>query len=141
MEKSPSAKAVEFVRGMAGKKAKDFSKIQNPLDFISDAIELYREIMKEITEQKRIAAETEVKLADIAAKRELFLEYLRLSFQEREENFRHLFEIADKAMKTRDTEALAVSLNSINELAKSTPFKDLAVTKDFLKGNGNVVDL
>jgi AcrR family transcriptional regulator len=129
------------MKSVVSKKVRDYAQIQNPLAFISDAIDLYKEIIKEITEQKRIAAETEVKLAEIAAKREVFLEYLRLSFQEREENFRRLFEIADTAMENRDTEALAVSLNSINELAKSTPFKDLIHAKKFLQGNGNVVDI
>jgi hydroxyethylthiazole kinase-like sugar kinase family protein len=48
------------------------------------------------------------------------------SFDERAENFRALFSVVDSAIASGNNELLALALNSITEIAKSSPFKDLA---------------
>ena len=52
--------------------------------------------------------------------------YLDRSFDERAENFRALFAVVDKAIASGNNDQLALTLNSIIEIAKSSPFKDLA---------------
>jgi hypothetical protein len=52
--------------------------------------------------------------------------YLDRSFDERAENFRALFNVVDKAMSSGNNDQLALALNSITEIAKSNPFKELA---------------
>ena len=52
--------------------------------------------------------------------------YLDRSFDERAENFRALFSVVDKAIASGNNEQLALTLNSITEIAKSSPFKELA---------------
>ncbi|MBW4602487.1 MAG: hypothetical protein KME29_23705 [Calothrix sp. FI2-JRJ7] len=52
--------------------------------------------------------------------------YLDRSFDERAKNFHALFTIVDSAIASGNNEQLAFTLNSITELAKSSPFKDLA---------------
>ncbi|NJO65424.1 MAG: hypothetical protein HC836_47225 [Richelia sp. RM2_1_2] len=52
--------------------------------------------------------------------------YLEGSFDERADNFRALFGVVDNALISGDNEQLALALNSITEIAKSSPFKDLA---------------
>ena len=54
------------------------------------------------------------------------MEYLDRSFDERAENFRSLFCVVDRALTAGNNEQLALALNSITEIAKSSPFKDLA---------------
>jgi hypothetical protein len=97
----------------------------NPLSFVSDFVELYTEIQRQRTERARIESETEVRLAVIEAKRRIFLDYLDMAFAERKENFSRLFDAVDAAMANGSNDQLAMALNSINELARTTPFKDL----------------
>ncbi|MBW4447902.1 MAG: hypothetical protein KME38_13800 [Spirirestis rafaelensis WJT71-NPBG6] len=52
--------------------------------------------------------------------------YLDRSFDERAKNFRALFSVVDKAMSSGNNDQLAIALNSITEIAKSNPFKELA---------------
>ncbi|MBE9034617.1 hypothetical protein IQ246_05635 [aff. Roholtiella sp. LEGE 12411] len=47
-------------------------------------------------------------------------------FDERAENFRALFTVVDSAITSGNNDQLAFTLNSITEIAKSSPFKDLA---------------
>ena len=65
-------------------------------------------------------------IAKINAQRDSLMAYLDRSFDERAENFRALFSVVDKAMSSRNNEQLALALNSITEIAKSSPFKELA---------------
>ena len=48
------------------------------------------------------------------------------SFDERTKNFHSLFQTADRAMSSGDNQQLGLALHAIVELAKSSPFKDLA---------------
>jgi hypothetical protein len=112
----------------------------NPLSFVSDFVDLYTEIQRQQTERVRIEAETEVRLAEIEAKRTIFLDYLDMAFAERKENFSRLFDAVDVAMADGSNEQLAMALNSINELARTTPFKDLVDinrTKELLAQPGH----
>ncbi|AFY32393.1 hypothetical protein [Calothrix sp. PCC 7507] len=52
--------------------------------------------------------------------------YLDQSFDERAKNFRALFAVVDSAIASGNNEQLALTLNSITEIAKSSPFKELA---------------
>ncbi|MCD8490299.1 MAG: hypothetical protein LRZ84_27125 [Desertifilum sp.] len=54
------------------------------------------------------------------------IKFLELSFDERAENFRQLFNVVDQAIESDNNQQLALALHSITELAKSSPFRDLA---------------
>jgi formate dehydrogenase maturation protein FdhE len=97
----------------------------NPLGFLSDFAQLYAEIQRQKTERARIEAETRVRLAEIEARKRIFLDYLDMAFMERKENFKRLFGAVDVAMAKANNEQLAMALDSLNKLAKTTPFKDL----------------
>lgn len=81
---------------------------------------------QERTKRREIEADEKQALAEIAGRRELFLEYLTRSFDERSTNFTSLFERVDAALEGGDVQALAILTNAIVDLAKSSPFKDLA---------------
>ncbi|PZO13706.1 MAG: hypothetical protein DCF25_15760 [Leptolyngbya foveolarum] len=55
----------------------------------------------------------------------MFLAFLDASFDERERNFVRLFNVIDKAMVSGDAQQVALILNQITDLAKSSPFKEL----------------
>jgi hypothetical protein len=63
---------------------------------------------------------------DGTSQRELLLDYLDRSFDERKENFQNLFSVVDQSIQSGNTEQLGLALAAITELAKSSPFKDLA---------------
>jgi hypothetical protein len=65
-------------------------------------------------------------IAKINAQQYLLMAYLDRSFDERAKNFRALFSVVDKAMSSGNNDQLAIALNSITEIAKSNPFKELA---------------
>lgn len=87
-------------------------------------VEMFREGQK--TKRTAIEAEKEVALAKLDAQKELLMAYLDKTFDERKQNFKKYFDVIDDALAKGNTQQLAMGLNSINELAQSSPFKDLA---------------
>ncbi|MEG4625474.1 hypothetical protein Q5691_14455 [Microcoleus sp. w1-18aA5] len=99
-------------------------------DVLQQVIAHYAEY-KQIAEQER-TKRREIKswenesLAKIKAQRDLLMEYLDRSFDERSKNFQQLFDVVDRAIASGNNEQLGLALDSITELAKSSPFKELA---------------
>jgi hypothetical protein len=101
------------------------------------AAECFRDVVEAYTEYKIVAEQEQTKrrgieawekatIADIQAKRDALIEYLKCSFDERANNFKFLFEKVDEAIAIGDNNQLALAMTSITEIAKSSPFKDLA---------------
>jgi len=80
----------------------------------------------ERTKRGEIEAWEQTTLAKINAQRDLLIAYLDRSFDERARNFQALFNGVDQAIAAGNHEQLALTLNSIVDLAKSSPFKELA---------------
>lgn len=57
--------------------------------------------------------------------------YLDRAFDERAKNFNFLFQTIDSAIDSGDNSQLALALNTMVELAKSSPFKDIADLSTF----------
>ena len=102
----------------------------NPAECVQQMVSAYTEykIIAEQEQTKRCEIEAWEKeaIAKINAQRDLLMAYLDRSFDERAENFRALFNVVDKAMSSGNNDQLALALNSITEIAKSNPFKELA---------------
>ena len=110
--------------------ALQLNEVVNPAEFLQQMISAYTEYMKvaqqEQTKRREIDAWEQTTIAKISAQRNLLMEYLDRSFDERAENFRSLFCVVDRAIAAGNNEQLALALNSITEIAKSSPFKELA---------------
>lgn len=102
-----------------------------------DATQCLRAVVEAYSEYKIVAEEERTKrrgieawekttIAQIKANRDTLIKYLESSFDERANNFRFLFEKVDQAIATGDNNQLTLALHSITEIAKSSPFKDLA---------------
>lgn len=78
------------------------------------------------TKREDIRAKRDVAIAQINAMRDAVQTYLDKSFDERSVLFAKQFECVDAALKAGDNDMLAISLNNINALAASSPFKALA---------------
>lgn len=102
----------------------------NPAECLQQVVSAYTEykIIAEQQKTKRCEIEAWEKeaIAKINAQRDLLMAYLDRSFDERAENFRALFSVVDNAMSSGNNDQLALALNSITEIAKSNPFKELA---------------
>ncbi len=97
------------------------------VDILSSAYTEYKIIAEqEQTKRREIEAWEKETITKINAQRELLMAYLDSSFDERAENFRALFAVVDNAIASGNNDQLALTLNSITEIAKSSPFKDLA---------------
>lgn len=125
MTKGPTKPLTDMAKNVVGKNLSKGFQSFNPVSFISDCVQVYSEVQREMTKRAEIEAKKKKQLAEIEAKRQIFLDYLDRAFAERAENFRRLFDAVDSAVANRDNEQLGMALNSINELAKTTPFKDL----------------
>ena len=79
---------------------------------------------EETTKRVQIKADTKVQIAEIHARRDLFLTYLDKTFDEREKNFEVLFARLDDAL-ANNFEAVGMILSSITTLALKSPFADL----------------
>ncbi len=81
---------------------------------------------EERTKRRDIKAWEKTSIAQIQAQRDALIKYLEHSFDERSQNFRFLFGKVDEAIANGDNNQLNLALHSITEIAKSSPFKDLA---------------
>ncbi|MBN3942280.1 MAG: hypothetical protein V7L21_15570 [Nostoc sp.] len=102
----------------------------NPAECLQQMVSAYSEYKiiaeQEQTKRRDIDAWEKETITKINAQRELLIAYLDRSFDERAENFRALFAVVDNAIASGNNDQLALTLNSITEIAKSSPFKDLA---------------
>ncbi|MBQ9546617.1 MAG: hypothetical protein IJU90_04965 [Bacteroidales bacterium] len=97
---------------------------------ISTLAQVSNETIKYVAEQEtkreEIHAKRDVAIARINAMSDSIKLYLEKTFDERSAIFSKQFEAIDEALRTGNTEMLALTLNSINTLAASSPFKSLA---------------
>ncbi|MHC5764711.1 MAG: hypothetical protein ACYTXI_03615 [Nostoc sp.] len=102
----------------------------NPAEYLQQMVSAYTEYKiiaeQEQTKRREIDAWEKETITKINAQRDLLMAYLDRSFDERAENFRALFALVDNAIASGNNDQLALTLNSITEIAKSSPFKDLA---------------
>ena len=98
--------------------------------FLSGIVSAYTEYKQvaehEQTKRREIEAWEKEAIAKINAQRDFLMTYLNRSFDERADNFRALFNVVDRAIAVDNNEQLALALHSITEIAKSSPFKELA---------------
>ena len=95
-------------------------------EIYSVADETIRYCEEQETKRETIRAERDVAIAKIKEMGELVKVYLEKTYDERLAVFTKQFEAIDVAIETGNVEMLAVTLNSMNELASSSPFKNLA---------------
>ena len=104
--------------------------VVNPLDVVQMMLEYSQTLITEVhraeTERTEISAWRDVQVGKIQAQRDVLLKALDLTFDERRENFRRLFDGLDSAMAAGDPSQTAAVLESITDLAKTSPFKELA---------------
>lgn len=112
----------DFVQGI--------ESFTNPAQCLNDVVQAWTDYLKvvegEKTKRREIEAWEKVTLAEIKAKRDFLIGYLEKSFDERSKNFQSLFQCIDRAMASGDNQQLGLTLHAVVELAKSSPFKDLA---------------
>ncbi len=120
--------------------------INNPQDIanaLSALTEVANDTVKYVAEQEtkqvEINAKRDVAIAQINATTACIKEYLDKTFDERSAIFAKQFACVDEALRKGDNELLAMALNSINSLAASSPFKNLAdigqVQQSLMSGN------
>ncbi len=114
----------------ARKIAVSLNEIMNPAECLQQIVSAYTEykIIAEQEQSKRreIEAWEKEAIGKINAQRDLLMAYLNRSFDERAANFRCLFSAVDRAIEVNNNNQLALALDSITELAKSSPFKEIA---------------
>ncbi|MFN6561743.1 MAG: hypothetical protein RMY28_018370 [Nostoc sp. ChiSLP01] len=111
---------------MSVKVVKEFINPAECLLQIVSACNDYLKVAKqEQTNRRQIDAWEKETITRINAQRDLLMAYLDRSFDERANNFRALFAVVDNAIASGNNEQLALTLNSITEIAKSSPFKEL----------------
>jgi hypothetical protein len=102
----------------------------NPAECLQQMVSAYTDYLKvaeqEQTNRREISAWEKETITRINAQRELLMAYLDQSFDERANNFQALFSIVDGAITSGNNEQLSLALNSITEIAKSSPFKEIA---------------
>ena len=95
-------------------------------EIYSVADETIRYCAEQETKREEIRAERDVAIARIKEMGEMVKVYLEKTFDERSAIFAKQFEAIDAAIRDGNVEMLAVTLNSMNALAASSPFKSLA---------------
>lgn len=106
--------------------------LMNASDVTSALTSLSHEVMETIkfceiqqTKREKIKADAGVKIAQVNAMTASIKSYLDRSFDERSKIFDNYFNVLDAAIEKGDMNLMASTLQSINSLAASSPFKDL----------------
>lgn len=101
----------------------------SPAQCLKEIVTAYTDYLKvaeeERTKRCEIKAWEKETLARIKTQRDFLITYLDRSFDERAKNFQALFVVIEQAISTGNNEQLALSLHSLTELAKSSPFQEL----------------
>ena len=116
--------AVSFVYKGGPKNPEDVERALRILGEVAQDTIKYAE--EQETKREEIRAMRDTAIAQINAMKECVQTYLEKTFDERSAVFAKQFEVVDAALLSGDNEMLASSLNSINALAASSPFKNLA---------------
>jgi hypothetical protein len=106
--------------------------LKDVLTGIQVVADCVRDIQKERTEQTRLREQSRVDVEHIHAMRDVLMDYLDRSFDERRESFRQLFERLDGAIASDNVGMAAAVLESVVKLADASPFKalrDVAATR------------
>ena len=138
-----------FIQNLSGRFVGQ--KLNTPADAIN-MVKIFVEASKDVakfteiqkTKRTEIRALTEVRIKEIDSMRDLILTYLDKTFDERSKIFAKQFECVDKALVNGDANLLAISLNSITDLAKSSPFKalaDIKIVQKQLAANNTTFDI
>lgn len=102
----------------------------SPTQCFNEIVQAWTEYLsiaeQEKTKRREIAAWEKVTLAEIQAKRDFLMSYLERSFDKRSQSFKAIFRVIDRAMDSGNNHQLALALNTMVEIAQSSPFKDLA---------------
>jgi hypothetical protein len=102
----------------------------NPFEVVQTMVEYadrwIAEVQRAKNDRAAIASWEQLQTDKIHAQRAVLLKALDLTFDERRENFRRLFDGLDTAMASGDAAQAASYLESITDLAKVSPFKELA---------------
>jgi len=110
--------------------ANAFKEWLNPTECLQEIVLAYTNYMviaeQEQTKRREFTAWEQTTISRIHEQPDLLIAYLDRSFDERAKNFHSLFCIAEQAIIIGNNEQLALALHSITELAKSSPFKELA---------------
>lgn len=122
--------------------------LQIPLEGLIEGIKHVATCLKEIAEQKteqaRIEADARKEVERVQAVRDVLMDYLDRSFDERRHNFAELFSRLDKALEADNVQAVAATLDAIVKIADSSPFKalrDIQATQKVLKEKSKEWDL
>jgi hypothetical protein len=109
---------------------KGLGNFVGPTESLERIVEACTDYMKiaeeERTKRREIEAWEKTTVTKIKAQRDLLMKHLDRSFDERAENFRQMFDVVDRAIATGNNQQLALTLDAIVVLAKSSPFKELA---------------
>lgn len=116
--------AVSFVYKGGPKSPEDVERALRILGEVAQDTIKYAE--EQETKREEIRAMRDTAIAQISAMKECVQTYLEKTFDERSAIFAKQFEVVDSALLSGDNEMLASGLNSINALAASSPFKNLA---------------
>ena len=116
--------AVSFVYNGGPKNPEDVVRALRILGEVAQDTIKYAE--EQETKREEIRAMRDTAIAQINAMKECVQTYLEKTFDERSVVFAKQFEVVDAALLSGDNEMLVSSLNSINALAASSPFKNLA---------------
>ena len=116
--------AVSFVYKGGPKSPEDVERALRILGEVAQDTIKYAE--EQETKREEIRAMRDTAIAQINAMKECVQTYLEKTFDERSAIFAKQFEVVDSALLAGDNEMLASGLNSINALAASSPFKNLA---------------
>ncbi len=107
----------------------DIEGFITPLQCLKELVTSCTEYLKvkeeEKTKRHKIETWEKITIAEIKAKRDLFINYLDYSFDERAKNFNSLFQLVDQAIDNENSQQLSLALQAIIALAQSSPFDSL----------------
>jgi len=96
------------------------------LKIFADAVkENHKVTEEETTKRHNITAMKDFEIKKIQTQKEVLKDYFEKTFAERRINFDKMFDVLDKGIESNNLELIQLSLNSIVEIAKDSPLKQV----------------
>jgi len=105
------------------------------LQFLRDALDVYKRSREIALEIATIEAKTQVALAQVTAKHALYRKALDMIFEERRDVIAKHFDVIEKGIAANDRELILGGLQGLGQVVASSPFANISELAKVLEGN------
>ena len=116
-------------------KVREALPVADPMKFLRDALDVYKESRRIDLEIVKIESQTQVALARVTAKHALYREAFEMIFEERRDVIGKHFDVIEKGIAANDRALILGGLQGLGQVVASSPFANISELATVLEGD------